>query len=155
MGTCFVSPPPRRLPKLLLINCGKLTFFSILLQFKSRDSGISLYNNNKVLDCTTTDQFANNGIVSANVHKNGDASNGSAASKSTPYATSANGSIITMTLKNNHLIVETEERSVRMSIKSFMKLFDLNKSLSSTASFSFFLRFGYSHKNLHYFTSSP
>ena len=27
---------------------------------------------------------------------------------------SANGSIITMTLKNNHLIVETEERGVRI-----------------------------------------
>lgn len=27
---------------------------------------------------------------------------------------SANGSIITMTLKNNHLIVETEERNVRI-----------------------------------------
>lgn len=28
---------------------------------------------------------------------------------------SANGSIITMTLKNNHLIVETEERNVSLS----------------------------------------
>lgn len=29
----------------------------------------------------------------------------------------ANGNIITLTLKNNHLIVETEERAVRMYVK--------------------------------------
>jgi hypothetical protein len=32
--------------------------------------------------------------------------------------TGANGSVITMTLKNNHLIVETEERNVSISSKS-------------------------------------
>lgn len=30
--------------------------------------------------------------------------------------TGANGSVITMTMKNNHLIVETEERNVGFSI---------------------------------------
>jgi hypothetical protein len=29
----------------------------------------------------------------------------------------ANGSVITMTLKNNHLIVETEERNVSITIR--------------------------------------
>lgn len=62
---------------------------------------------------TAADQYGN-GIVPANSigHKNGDTfieSNGT----TTPYA---NGSIITMTLKNNHLIVETEERSVRLDV---------------------------------------
>lgn len=65
---------------------------------------------------TAADQYGN-GIVPANSigHKNGDALielNGT----TTPYATGANGSIITMTLKNNHLIVETEERSVRLDV---------------------------------------
>lgn len=40
---------------------------------------------------------------------------------------SANGSIITMTLKNNHLIVETEERNVGeiyyLSFSVFLSLF--------------------------------
>lgn len=72
---------------------------------------------------TQTDQYGN-GILTAAAtttllhnNKNGDAAlsevNGQA--KTVPYSTTgANGSIITMTLKNNHLIVETEERSVRI-----------------------------------------
>lgn len=75
---------------------------------------------------TATDQYGN-GIVPAtallnhqqqyhhNQHnnKNGDALTEANGTKTVPYsATGANGSIITMTLKNNHLIVETEERSV-------------------------------------------
>lgn len=39
--------------------------------------------------------------------------------------TGANGSIITMTLKNNHLIVETEERNVSFEMRlspSFAKI---------------------------------
>lgn len=72
----------------------------------------------------STDQYGN-GIVSATTllnhnnsnnacHKNGDAMTMEAnGTKTVPYSTTGtNGSIITMTLKNNHLIVETEERNV-------------------------------------------
>lgn len=54
---------------------------------------------------------------------------------------STNGSIITMTLKNNHLIVETEERNVRFSWRCLqMNIFrcfgkDINRSLEKNINF--------------------
>lgn len=116
-----------RRPKKLLnskcreINSKSIPFFFLCFQFKSRDSGISMFKNHDLEATTTstTDQYGN-GIVSAttllNHHnnncKNGDALTEANGTKTVPYATGTNGSIITMTLKNNHLIVETEERNV-------------------------------------------
>lgn len=98
------------------------------LQFKSRDSGMSMFKSHDLEATTGTDQYGN-GIVPAtallnhlNHHnsKNGDAVSEANGTVVVPYATGANGSIITMTLKNNHLIVETEERSVRTILWTFL-----------------------------------
>ena len=108
------------------------------MQFKSRESLIKSHPdldagpNNK----TTTDQYGNGIRNGHGGNKNGgdglteaNGTNGAATTNAVPYATTgANGSIITMTLKNNHLIVETEERSV--SAKLYLRHF-----CSTTANF--------------------
>lgn len=81
--------------------------------FKSSDATAAAPTDHQYGNCTTTVQNHHQ----QHNYKNGDTVTGEAANgttKAVPYATTgANGSIITMTLKNNHLIVETEERSVR------------------------------------------
>lgn len=89
---------------------------------------MSMFKSHDLEATTGTDQYGN-GIVPAtallnhlNHHnsKNGDAVSEANGTVVVPYATGANGSIITMTLKNNHLIVETEERSVRTILWTFL-----------------------------------
>lgn len=78
-----------------------LFFLSLSLQLKSADceaNGINHSNDNLIssteISTIQCDELASANGAQINHHSN------------------ANGSLITMTMKNNHLIVETEERSV-------------------------------------------
>jgi hypothetical protein len=73
------------------------------LQFKSTESALNRSNGN--VQASTELLLPN---------ANGDATN---------HNGDSNGSIIKMTMKNNHLIVETEERNVREEIEYFENRF--------------------------------
>lgn len=81
-------------PKAVLINCIAVSPLkkteSITFHFQSCDETPLAINTEEVVVCNTTE-------VNTQIRSN---------------HSSTNGSIITMTLKNNHLIVETEERNV-------------------------------------------
>jgi len=85
---------------LSLQHCLQLTdLISSFLQMKSTESGLTLDKGN--------------GSTELLLAPNGDAT------PTNNHSSGTNGSIITMTLKNNHLIVETEERNVsRASVAS-------------------------------------
>lgn len=73
-------------------------FLFALLQLKSCESGnLSNHNDDGLL--SSTEILSKGSETGGKVNHSG-----------------ANGSVITMTMKNNHLIVETEERNVSMLI---------------------------------------
>lgn len=86
---------------LLVFHVNALKQFSIsfLLQLKSSDSRSCLTGSNK--DLEANGDIPTSGITSIGNDKS-----------SIVNHSGTNGSIITMTMKNNHLIVETEERNV-------------------------------------------
>lgn len=96
--------------------------------FKNHDSSTSVQFGNGLSSVTNNNTSGSGALLNQNgATKNGDAlseANGGATmtGSQVPYATAgANGSIITMTLKNNHLIVETEERSVSAKVQVAFK----------------------------------
>lgn len=93
----------------LNIKSNSFLFLFWFSQLKTSDSGYTINRSNDNLE-SSAEMLANyegqeNG--GGGVHK--------------PIHPGANGSVITMTLKNNHLIVETEERNVRCTKE---KIFD-------------------------------
>ncbi|XP_055383228.1 serine-rich adhesin for platelets isoform X2 [Condylostylus longicornis] len=86
-------------------------------ELRTTESGYTLNRSNDTLDTNATDLDGvanaglNSGKIMANHCTGGSGGGGVAINNANNNNCGANGSVITMTLKNNHLIVETEERN--------------------------------------------
>lgn len=104
----------------LLLDCwflfSRIPFF-LPFQFKSTESGYAINRSNDTLDSNDTEIDCKSDDRNRPIYRNTIVSEAhdltpNGMITSTSNHSGANGSVITMTLKNNHLIVETEERNV-------------------------------------------
>lgn len=100
-------------------NCTKKTrfqkpFLPFLPQLKSIESGYSLNRSNDTLESSAEilSKSYDGGHHQSTMHHKSHNHSCTTTTTTTSSSNGANGSLITMTLKNNHLIVETEERNV-------------------------------------------